>query len=164
MIRIEVSGTDVLARALGSHLRYIDEHRNITVVQGRVGNAITLSKQCMVSHPDAVRGIVQTLKRLLKRRGDKNAVLEVAELALDAARRSGRTDDDVSVEAHAVICGRSWVYQRIERLEEARVYAQKSLDLGEQVSWDRNTACCKKCTGRLLRMDTERQEQGLPTE
>ena len=114
----------------------------------------------MASHPGVVQNVFQILEKLLKRKGDKHQVLVVAELAIEAARRSCRTDAEVRVEAHALICGRSWVYQRIERLDEARIWAQKSLDLGQRVGWDRNTAFCEKCIGRLLRMEAEQLDGG----
>src|SRR5207253_38316 len=57
-----------------------------------------------------------------------------------------------------------WVYQRIGSLEEAQVAATRSLKLGEAVGWDRNTAFCLKCTGRLLRMMAERTPDPLERE
>jgi lipopolysaccharide biosynthesis regulator YciM len=68
-------------------------------------------------------------------------------------------------EAVALICGQSWVYQREGRLDLARVLAQDSLDLGKKIPWARNTAFCKKCLGRLYRLeakessDTHRREE-----
>jgi hypothetical protein len=47
------------------------------------------------------------------------------------------------------------VYQRIDRLAEARVHAEESLKLGKELGWTRNTAFCKKCIGRLLRLEAE---------
>lgn len=65
--------------------------------------------------------------------------------------------DEAAAQARALalICGKSWVYQRIGRLKEAMVVAQKSLDLGKSIGWQRNTAYCMKCMGRLLRMQSE---------
>ena len=58
-------------------------------------------------------------------------------------------------EALAVICGISWVYQRTGRLSEAAAEAERSLALGRAINWDRNTAFCLKCLGRLKRMQSE---------
>jgi tetratricopeptide (TPR) repeat protein len=40
-------------------------------------------------------------------------------------------------------------------LDEARVEAKKSLKLGEDIGWDRNSAFCVKCIGRLFRLQAE---------
>src|SRR5262249_36099927 len=149
-----------LACALSALLEYIHDHKNDPAWHGQLSNVLVLSRRCILSHPGAVQDAFRTVEKPLKRRGDKHLVLEFAELAVEDARRSGRTDTDVRAEAHALICGRSWVYQRIDRLDEARVHARKSLDLGEQIRWDRNTAYCKKCIGRLLRMEAERLDKG----
>ena len=42
--------------------------------------------------------------------------------------------------------------QRVGHLDEALAEANKSLELGEKIRWERNTAFCKKCLGRLYRM------------
>ena len=42
--------------------------------------------------------------------------------------------------------------QRVGRLDEALAEALKSLTLGDKIHWERNTAFCKKCLGRLYRM------------
>jgi len=63
----------------------------------------------------------------------------------------------VEGEAQALICGRSWVFQRIGRLTEALIEAEKSLQLGEDIGWERNTVYCKKCMGRLYRMMAEQE-------
>ena len=44
---------------------------------------------------------------------------------------------------------------RINRLDEADAYAIKSLEIGENINWLRNTAFCKKCLGRLRRIQAE---------
>ena len=57
--------------------------------------------------------------------------------------------------ALTLICGLSWVDQRIDKLQRARHYAEESLRLGDELEWGRNTAFCHKCLGRLLRMEAE---------
>jgi tetratricopeptide (TPR) repeat protein len=47
------------------------------------------------------------------------------------------------------------VYQRIGRLALARADAERSQKLGEDIRWDRNTAFCLKCIGRLYRLEAE---------
>ena len=97
--------------------------------------AIELAHTCKNQRRDAVRNIFDTLEKILKRQGNKKLVLEVADLAIDAAEHEHRTTEDVHIEAKARICGRSWVFQRIGRLAEARVEAERSLKHGEQVGW-----------------------------
>jgi hypothetical protein len=46
---------------------------------------------------------------------------------------SNRTEEFVRYEAQALICGVSWVYQRIGRLSEAKVEAEKSHRLGQDI-------------------------------
>ena len=46
-----------------------------------------------------------------------------------------------------------------DRLRFPRLFPRAaSLELGEWISWDRNTAFCKKCLGRLKRMEGEAEE------
>ena len=89
---------------------------------------------------------------ILKRRGDKNMVYEVANLSIEAAKHPLRDEEDVRIDARALICGRSWVLQRVGHLDEALAEALKSLTLVEKIRWERNTAFCKKCLGRLYRL------------
>src|SRR5206468_2880638 len=101
-------------------------------------------------NPPSVADVYFKIEKLLKRRGDKHLVLQTAQLAIDASRRAHlRTPDIAKYEAHALICGQSWVFQRIGRLPEARIAAEKSLQLGVDIGWERNTAYCTKCLGRL---------------
>jgi tetratricopeptide (TPR) repeat protein len=99
-----------------------------------------------------------TLDKPLKYWGDKHVVLETAELTIESARHvSCRTRAEAEGEAQAMICGASWALQRIGRLDEARISAEKSLQLGEDIGWDRNTAYCEKCIGRLYRIMAEEE-------
>ena len=58
--------------------------------------------------------------------------------------------------AQTLICGLSWVYQRVDKLHRAREYGEESLSLGDDLGWQRNTAYCHKCLGRLARMEAEK--------
>ena len=93
--------------------------------------------------------------KALKRLGDKRLVWRAATLSIAAARRDHRHKQDAEAEAEALICGQSWVLQRVAKLEEAEALALESLALGEQLKWHRNTAFCLKCLGRLSRMRAE---------
>ena len=91
----------------------------------------------------------------LKSSGDKRLVLDIARRSIEASKSPGRGREQVRDEALAIICGVSWVYQRTGRLLEARTEAERSLALGQDINWDRNTAFCNKCLGRLNRMEAE---------
>ena len=54
-----------------------------------------------------------------------------------------------------MICGQSWVLQRVNKLENAEAAALESLALGKKLPWPRNTAFCLKCLGRLCRLQAE---------
>ena len=86
---------------------------------------------------------------------DTRVVLGAAELSISAAKRAPRDEEVVKQEAKTLICGRSWVLQRIGRLSEAAVAGEKSLEIGENIPWPRNTAYCRKCLGRLFRLQAE---------
>jgi hypothetical protein len=110
------------------------------------------------THPRRVAQVFRLLDKLLKRHGNKRLVFEIADLSINAAQRAIRDEEVIQGEAVALICGRSRVLQRISRLAEARVAAEKSLQLGQDIGWDRNTAYCKKCIGRLYRLEAEREQ------
>jgi len=116
---------------------------------------VALARVIQKSRPDLVARLFLKLDKTLKMTGDKHLVLDVAQLSIEAAHDSARTREVVEGEAQAQVCGICWVFQRIRRLEEARTYAKRSLDLGQQIGWDRNTAFCTKCIGRLYRMEAE---------
>src|SRR5262249_57048512 len=101
--------------------------------------------------------VFMAFDKLLKMWGEKPLVLERADRCMGAARCAPRPRREVEGEAQALICGRSWVFQRIGRLTEALVEAERSLQLGEDIGWERNTVYCKKCIGRLYRMLAEQE-------
>jgi tetratricopeptide (TPR) repeat protein len=100
--------------------------------------------------------VFRKLEKLLKRTGHKYLVLDLAELTIKAASHQPRSVEDARAQAHALICGSSWAYQRIGDLDTARTLARQSLTLGDDLSWDRNTAFCLKCEGRIMRLQAER--------
>ncbi len=152
-------GHELLGQTLKLLLDFIRANKNSDVGRRHIGSAIALAKASETAKPDIVARIFITLDKLLKRTGNKRLVLEVATMAVRAAGRSSRTPLELQGEAQARICGVSWVYQRIGRLEEAATEAKKSLEQGEAIGWDRNTAFCQKCIGRLCRMQAEQAKQ-----
>jgi len=151
-------GSALLIRALETLLAYSERHREEEGARTQLYNAAILAKRCLVAQPSLVAQVFARLDKPLKNLGDKRLVLDVAKLSVQAARRPGRTMQDVQGEAHALICGCAWVYQRIDELEEAVAAAHTSLELGEGIGWRRNTAFCKKCIGRLYRLEAEKLE------
>jgi tetratricopeptide (TPR) repeat protein len=116
-----------------------------------------LGRICIERRHREFAKLFKVLHRILKRRGDKRLVLAVARLSLDAARRLPRTEEEAKLEAMTRICGEGWGLQRLNQLAEARAAAEDSLDLGRKIPWDRNTAFCIKCLGRLMRLQAEQE-------
>ena len=102
--------------------------------------------------------LFDTLDRPMKYLGDKGLVFKVAEACIKSCR--GGVTDPISseCEARARICGTSWVYQRIGRLIMAEEEAQKSIKISEGFGFDKNLAFCKKCLGRLNRLQAEEEK------
>jgi tetratricopeptide (TPR) repeat protein len=144
---------ELCARALKAILAFIEVRKYETGGREQVHNAVALARICATTHPEALARMFIALDKPLKCWGDKHLVLDVAELAITAARRvRSRGRAEAEGEAQAMICGKSWALQRIGRLEEAKIAAEISLRLGEEIGWDRNTAYCEKCIGRLFRI------------
>jgi hypothetical protein len=153
---------DLLGRALNSVLSFIERRKYEHAAKVQVRNAIALAEVCADSRPEKTATVFRTLDKFLKDIGDKHLVLKIAELSIRAARKAiPRTREVAEGEAHALICGRSWVFQRINRLADARVAAEESLQCGKDINWDRNTAYCMKCLGRLLRLEAEQKPSGV---
>lgn len=148
---------DLVARGIEALIHYVKVSHSIRVPRGYVMNVVELAHLC-VSRPGAVISVFAALQRTLKALGDKHLVLEVADLCIDAANRLHNDEDAARAKALALICGRSWVYQRVDRIDKARCFAEESLALGTAIGWDRNTAFCTKCIGRLLRLEAKRTE------
>ena len=141
-------------------MQFIQDNRKNPTGWNQIPNAIALAKACQSYAPELIASMLWKLNTLLKRAGNKRVVLEVANMSIAAASQAPRTEDQAKGEAVAPICGRAWVFQRVNRLEQARADGMSSLKLGENLGWDRNTAYCLKCVGRLYRMEAERAERG----
>jgi len=118
-------------------------------------DAVRLTRACYQTNPKAIIRTFRLLEKLLKRLGNKHLVLELADLTIAAAQQAPHDLVDAQAHAQALICGRSWALQRLGDLPGARLAAKQSLDRGEAIGWDRNTAFCQKCTGRLARLQAE---------
>ena len=155
-------GARLMAAALRQLLDFIGRHKKNAVGRRQVPNAIALAKICATDDHELVSSLFWRLDKLLKRTGNKHLVLEVANMSLEAARRPPPTEVKTKGQAVALICGVAWVFQRIGRLAEARAAGEKSLQLGRDIEWYRNTAFCLKCLGRLFRMEAEQHSRHEP--
>lgn len=152
---IPVPPSNVVGSALGAALDFVGNHRDATG-RAQMMNIIELARAADTRTASIqVSRTFRSVQSWLKSSGDKRLVLEVARLSIEASRVSGRGREQVKDEAVAAICGVSWVYQRTGRLSEARVEAERSRKLGLDIHWNRNTAFCNKCLGRLARMESE---------
>src|SRR5262249_27401935 len=123
---------ELVGQTLELLLGYIGIHKPDGAGARFVDTAIALARRGKATRPTAVTGLFNAVDRVLKRRGDKHKVLEAATLTIEATRHPCRTDEDIRREAKALICGKSWVLQRVGRLDEAMADAKKSLKLGER--------------------------------
>ena len=150
-----VPSDNVVGSALEAALDFVRNHRN-AAGRAQIMNVVALAKAADIDvTPTPVSNTFRTIQSFLKSSGDKRLVLEVARRSIRASKVSGRGREQIKDEALAAICGVSWVYQRTGRLSAALVEANDSLKLGVAIHWDRNTAFCNKCLGRLKRMESE---------
>ncbi len=145
---------ELLSAALDALLGYVERHGVHVATREQLNNALAFSGQIGIR-----RGVVArmfgVLQKPLKRLGDKRLVWKTAQASIEAASHENRSDQDARQEALALICGRSWVLQRVGKIDDAKSDARRSLDVGERLKWHRNTAFCLKCLGRLSRMQAE---------
>ena len=108
-----------LGKALRQLLEFIRTNNTSALAWRQVPNAIALAKVCQSDDPELVSALFWKLDKLLKRTGNKRLVLEVANISLKAARQEPQNEAKTKGEAVALICGRSWVFQRTNRLADA---------------------------------------------
>jgi tetratricopeptide (TPR) repeat protein len=157
-VTAKLSSPDLLADAFEALLLYIQGHKLEPAAWSQADNALELGNACLHRRHKPVAQLFKVLQKILKRRGDKRLVLAVARLSLGAARRQPRDLDELKAEAMTRICGEAWAYQRLNQLADARAAADDSLRLGKDIPWERNTAFCMKCIGRLLRIQAEQEQ------
>ena len=150
----EASG-NLVGAALEAVLDFVGNESH-AAGRAQMMNVVTLANAADIDTAAAqVSRTFRTIQSFLKSSGNKQLVLKVARRSIQASKAPGRQRAQVEDEAVAAICGVSWVYQRTERLAEALTEAERSLVLGLDIYWDRNTAFCHKCIGRLKRMEAE---------
>ena len=118
--------------------------------------AVELARRLLVLDPVRVLHFFDRVEKAAKRTGSLRLVLDAARISMQASvQRRTRTREEIETEAKALICGVSWVFQRIGRLDEGLAEGRRSLELGEQINWHRNTYYCEKCLGRIMRLQAE---------
>ena len=147
--------SDVLAMTLRLLLSYTDYHRRSALGRAQIPSVIALANACRKSHPALVSTVFREVNSHLKRIGNKKWVWETAEMSFAAANDvpGVRPPEVVQGEIVALVCGKCWYYQRNGDLLLAKAHAMKSLELGQMLVWPRNDAFCKKCLGRITRLE-----------
>jgi tetratricopeptide (TPR) repeat protein len=146
---------EALAQTLDALLRYYAKHKHDANGRAQLRNVVSIAMFCAPLQVGPLARVFNVVEKGLKGLGDKSLVHEIAEMSIRACQRQPRGTQEVEWEAQALVCGVSWAFQRLGRLEDARSAAEKSLHLGEQIGYDRNSAFCHKCIGRLYRIMAE---------
>jgi tetratricopeptide (TPR) repeat protein len=149
---------EILTRSLTALLNSLESYVHSKELRNQILNIVSLAEKCFKSNPQLVANVFVKLDKIVKRLGDKYLVLRSANLSAEATLHADRDENIIKAEIKARICGISWAYQRLGRLEEAQAAASKSRDLAELIGSDEDLAFCYKCLGRLRRLEAE----GLP--
>lgn len=147
---------DLISRALDSVLEFIKVNQTNDKAFQQVDNAIMLAEVC-TKRPRSVVHVFPILDKLLKRIGNLETVLYVANLSIEAGKHIlQRTDEEVDSIARCYICGISWAYQRMPgHLDKARTAYNDSRKIAEGIDSRRSLAFIDKCLGRLCRKEAE---------
>ena len=157
---VPTSPGELLGRALGGLLSHIRRRGAHATTRDDIRNVLVLAAAAAV-RPDLVAKVFGVTQTAIKRLGDKRLVWRAATLSLAAASSGPHSPENAQARALALICGQSWVLQRVNELEKAQAAALDSLALGRKLSWPRNTAFCLKCLGRLSRIRAEATPDSL---
>jgi tetratricopeptide (TPR) repeat protein len=149
--------SELLAATLRHLLDLAADRAQRPLATTQVRNIARLADQVLATDPPLVAHAFPVAEKLFKTTGNMQLALTTSRLSLRAsehppASASVVSDQQLRDRAQTLICGESWVLQRIGELDEADRLALESLELGKRLGWDRNTAYCLKCRGRLLRM------------
>ena len=154
---VPTSTGELFGRALEGLLSRIHQLGAHTATRDDIRNALVLAREDGV-RPDLVAKVFGITQTAIKRLGDKRLVWRAAALSLDAASSGPPQPEKAQARALALICGQSWVLQRVNELEKSQAAALDSLAIGRRLPWPRNTAFCLKCLGRLCRIRAEAAE------
>lgn len=128
----------------------------------KVLKVVDLASECLDTHPELVARVFTVVDEDLKSLGDKRRVLKVADLALKAVGELRQhlapahlSDEYFRYEAHAYICGLTWVYQRRDRLDDALATVKHGQDIARAISDAEALAHAAKAKGRIHRLLAE---------
>lgn len=152
---VVASPETALSGALSALLAWVPEHKTDHQVMAAVDAAVTLSRLLEKSAPELVAMTFRVLDKLLKNKGDRRLVFDVADRSIRMATETERTSEVAAAVAVALICGRSWVLQRVGQLDRAEADAFDSLQISEDLNDPVGQAFCHKCIGRLQRLRAE---------
>jgi tetratricopeptide (TPR) repeat protein len=147
--------TAVARRTLFELARIIAKAATAKEARPHLKNILRLTSAVMPREPQFAYELFDALDKPLKAIGDLEALLELSNVLLDAVNRHDRSRREAECEARVRICARSWVYQRTGRLTDAAADAERALDIATKIPSYENQAFCKKCLGRLRRMQAE---------
>jgi tetratricopeptide (TPR) repeat protein len=157
---ISDNSPEVITSCFDHLLDWLERHETAQIAIDQLYNIMAIAHESLHRRPGLALKFFQFTEHIIKNLGDKHRLLEVSEMCVEASKHPSTQDQDLraKAKAQAYMCGHSWVYQRTDRMKEARLFADKSLKLGEDIGWDRNTAFAKKCIGRMQRLEAERSE------
>ena len=148
-----VSNQIITRKLIYQLLNFIVEHSRKLQGIRQCRNAYSLFLEL---EPDVQRLIAprlfDDLDRPMKALGDKHLVLEVANKCIEVTGHPSRSRDEAECAARARICGTSWAYQRLGKLDLAANEANFSIELSELMNLSKSLAFCHKCNGRLARL------------
>ena len=136
---LPLSTGELLSQALDQLLAHVRQRGTHGTTREDIRNTLVLAGADGV-RPDLVARVFGITQGAIKRLGDKRLVWRAATLSLTGASREPRHREDAEAEALALICGQSWVLQRVNRLKKAEATALDSLALGKKLRWHRNTS------------------------
>ena len=152
-----VSNQIITRKLIYQLLNFIVEHSRKLQGIRQCRNAYSLFLEL---EPDVQRLIAprlfDDLDRPMKALGDKHLVLEVANKCIEVTGHPSRSRGEAECEARTRICGTSWAYQRLGKLDLAANEANLSIELSEHMNLLKSLAFCHKCNGRLARLRAEK--------
>ena len=156
---------ELLAAMLEHLLHLASDRLERAMALSQVRNIARLAEEVGEQHPVTVARIFPVAEKLFKTNGNLHLALNTARVCLRACQRPPSpevavTNEQLHNRAQTLVCGESWVLQRIGRLDEADGLLKESLELGQALGWGRNTAFVLKCRGRLLRLRAEQLSAG----
>ncbi|MEV5000498.1 hypothetical protein [Nocardioides sp. LML1-1-1.1] len=126
-------------------------------------NATALARAYADTHPEAVAPTFKAFDKATKRWGDLGAVMQLARASNEALatllKRPTATAELAhelgAVRAQTLICGHSWVLQRVGQYENAIAVMALAETISIENHDPENEAFALKCEGRLRRMQSE---------